>query len=257
MPLDVKHIWDACGEAFNRYTTASDSFSENIERPAVEQLIGDLNGARLLDLGCGSGPFSLRFAEKGSQVVGLDLSPTMIALAKEQAHERSVQADFRVADIREPLPFEDSAFDAVFTGTVLHYVENLPSFMKEVARVMKAPARFVASVLHPVSTARFPLADAVELEGPDPWEDCYFGPRHRAIETPWLGFGEVSSEGRRIYCYHHTISDYFNSLAAAGLAIRGLSEPGPPSEFATKNPSRYAQAMRLPVFLILRADKLQ
>jgi ubiquinone/menaquinone biosynthesis C-methylase UbiE len=256
MPLDVKRIWNACGEAFDRFTTASDSFANNIERPAIEQLIGNVHGARLLDLGCGSGTYSVSFAEQGGHVVGLDLSATMISLAQERAQQSGVEADFRVADIRAPLPFDDAEFDNVFTATALHYVEDLGAFMKEVARVMKPTARLVASVLHPMSTARFPLAGSEEVEGPDPWEGCYFGSPHRSIETPWLGFGEISSEGRRIFCHHHTTSDYFNALSSARLSITDLLEPAPPAEFAEKNLSRYDQAMRVPVFLIFKVEKM-
>ena len=256
MTLDVKPIWNACGEAFDCYTTASDSFADNIERPAIEQLIGEVDGARLLDLGCGSGTYSVSFAEEGSHVVALDLSATMISLAQERAHRQGVEADFRVADIREPLPFDDAQFDIVFTATALHYVENIEGFMKEVARVMKPTARLVASVLHPMSTARFPLAGSEEVEGPDPWAGWYFGSPHRSIETPWLGFGEVSSEGRRIFCHHHTTSDYFNALSSARLKLTDLLEPAPPTEFAAKNASRYDEAMRVPVFLIFKAEKM-
>ena len=84
MTLDVKKIWNACGEAFDRYTTAVDSFSANVERPAIESLIGDVSGTRILDLGCGSGTNSLWLAERGAHVVGLDLSHTMVSLAQER-----------------------------------------------------------------------------------------------------------------------------------------------------------------------------
>jgi SAM-dependent methyltransferase len=256
MPLAVKRIWNACGEAFDRFTTASDSFADNIERPAIEQLIGNLAGARLLDLGCGSGTYSVPFAAKGGQVAALDLSATMISLARERAQQRGVDADLRVADIREPLPFGEAEFDIVLTATALHYVEDIGALMKEVSRVMKPTGRVVASVLHPMSTARFPLAGSEEVEGPDPWEGWYFGSPHRSIETPWLGFGDVSNEGRRILCHHHTISDYFNALLSARLAITDLLEPTPSPEFANKNASRYDEAMRVPVFLILKAEKM-
>lgn len=257
MPLDVKRIWNACGEAFDRFTTAADSFSDNIERPTIERLIGDVTSVRLLDLGCGSGIYSVPFAGRGAHVTGLDLSQTMISLAEQQALQHGVQADFRVADIREPLPFGASQFDVIFTGTALHYVDDIETLMKEVARVMKPEARFVASVLHPMSTALFPLADSEEVEGLDPWEGWYFGSPLRSIETPWLGFGEVASEGRRISCYHHTVSDYFNAVSSAGLAMTELIEPTPPPEFAAKNADRYAQAMRVPVFLILKAQAVK
>jgi SAM-dependent methyltransferase len=209
---------------------------------------------RLLDLGCGSGTYSVWFAELGAQVVGLDLSETMISLAQAKANERGVQPDFRVADIREPLPFAEDEFDVVFTGTALHYVGDIEAVMKQVARVMKPGARLVASVLHPMSTALFPSSESEDVEGPNPWEGWYFGSPIRTIDTPWLGYAEVPREGRRICCHHHTVSDYFNALSSAGLTVTALLEPAPSLEFAAKNNDRYYQAMRVPVFLILRAE---
>ena len=255
MPLDVQRIWNACGEAFDRYTTAGDSFSDNIERPAVERLTGDVTGARILDLGCGSGPYSVWFAQRGAQVVGLDLSQTMISLAQKRARDQGVKADFRVADIRNTLPFVEAEFDLVFSATALHYVEDLTAAMKEIVRIMKPQARLVASVLHPMSTARFLLADSESVDGPDPWEGWYFGSPIRCIETPWLGFGDVSNEGRRIFCHHHTISDYFSAVSSAGLIVTEMLEPFPSPEFAAKNPARYDEAMRSPIYLILAAGR--
>ena len=127
--------------------------------------------------------------------------------------------------------------------------------MSEVARVMKPKAKLIASVLHPMSTARFARADVDEVEGPDPWEGWYFGSPLRSIETPWREFGEVAAEGRRISCYHHTVADYFNALSSAGLAVTALLEPEPSAEFASKNADRYYEAMRTPVFLIFRSEK--
>jgi SAM-dependent methyltransferase len=255
MPLDVRNIWNACGEAFDRYTTADDSFSDNIERPVIESLIGELTGNRVLDLGCGSGAYSLWFAGRGASVVGLDLSETMISIAQERS--RGIDADFRVSDIRDALPFNDHEFDLVFSATALHYVDNLTTTMTEVARVLKPAGLFLASVLHPMSTALFPLADSEIVEGPDPWEGWYFGSPVRCIETPWLGFGDISNEGRRIFCHHHTIADYVSSLTSAGMTITQILEPSPSADFAVKNPSRYDEAMRVPIYLILMARRGQ
>jgi SAM-dependent methyltransferase len=257
MPFDTKKIWDACGQAFDRFTTAGDSYSDNIERPAIEQLIGEVNGARVLDVGCGSGTYSAWLAKRGAQVFGVDLSSTMISLAHARARERGVELELSVADISKPLPFGEAEFDTVLTATALHYVENLGSALKEIARAMKAGAQLVASALHPMSTSRFP-ADLDALDSWDArhgWEARYFGSPTRVIETPWLGFGDVSSEGRRITCYHHTTADYFGAIRSAGLTITDLIEPRPPAGFAAKNPDRYNEAMRVPVYLIFRAVK--
>ena len=248
MPLDVRRIWDACGRAFDRFNSTSDSFSEIIERPAVERLVGNVAGARVLDLGCGAGPYSRWFAERGSQVSGLDLSETMLALATEKATERGVQIDFRIADIRDPLPFTDSEFDLVFSATALHYVEDLAGLFREIARVTKRTGHFVASVLHPMSTAYFPTLTENRRE------PQYFGEPSRSVETPWLDYGEVPDEGRRIVCHHHTTAEYFEAIASAGLRISNLIEPYPPEEYASRNAARYEEAMRVPVYLILKVE---
>ncbi|HLG14787.1 MAG TPA: class I SAM-dependent methyltransferase [Blastocatellia bacterium] len=258
MPTDVKRTWDACGAAFDRFTSAEDSYSYNIERPAIEALAGDVKDARVLDLGCGSGTFAVWLAEQGATVVGLDLSPVMISLAGENARRRGVQIDLRVGDINRRLTFADAEFDLVFSATALHYVEDLEGLMREAARVMKPGARFIASVLHPMSTAWFALPDSCDDSEAEQSESRprYFGAPCRVVETPWLDFGDVPSEGRRIACRHHTLSDYFRALARAGLTLTDLREPSPPPEFAMRNARRYEEATHLPLFLIFKAEAI-
>lgn len=249
MPLDVKRIWDACGRAFDRFNSASDSFSEIMERPAVARLVGNVAGALVLDLGCGAGPYSIWFAERGSRVSALDLSETMIALAGQKATERGLRIDFRIADVRQPLPFTDAEFDLVFTATALHYVEDLAGLFREIARVTKRTGHFVASVLHPMSTAYFPTVKVENQREPQ-----YFGEPARSLETPWLDYGEVPDEGRRIVCYHHTTAEYFDAIASAGLRVTNVCEPEPPAEYRSQNALRYEEAMRVPVYLILKVE---
>jgi SAM-dependent methyltransferase len=254
MPLDVRKTWDACGAAFDRFTTAEDSFSENIERPAIGSLAGALEGKRLLDLGCGAGGYSLWFAGRGAQVTGIDLSPVMVSIAEEKARRRGFDIRLRAADMNEGLPFEDGEFDIVFTATVLHYIENLAGAMKEAARVMNRDGMLIMSVLHPMSTSLFPQEGAQEIAPASRWEMRYFGAPRRMIETPWLDFGKVSSEGRRIVSYHRTVGDYFRALRRATLTVTDLIEPAPPAEFASKNAARYEEAMRVPIYLIFKAE---
>jgi SAM-dependent methyltransferase len=258
MSFDTKTTWDACGAAFDRYTSSEDSFSENIERPVIESLLGDLRGASALDLGCGSGVYATRLAARGAHVVGVDLSAAMIDLARERARAQGAALDWLVADISRPLPFADAQFDLLFTATVLHYVEDLSAVMREVARLLRPRGRLIASLLHPMSTARFPLhqGEAVKLDrwdGRAEWPARYFGAARRSIETPWLGFGEVKDAGHRLDCFHHTVSDYFAAVQSAGLCVTHLREPAPPAAFAATNAARYEEATSLPLYLIIEA----
>ena len=66
-------------------------------------LPADLTGTRLLDAGCGTGALSLEAARRGAEVVAIDVSPTLIGLARERtARVGSGRIDFRVGDMLDP-----------------------------------------------------------------------------------------------------------------------------------------------------------
>jgi len=58
--------------------------------------------ARVLDIGCGTGSLSVVLARLGHQVTGIDLSPTMISLAKEKAEKYGYQIEFQIMDASFP-----------------------------------------------------------------------------------------------------------------------------------------------------------
>jgi SAM-dependent methyltransferase len=98
-------------------------------------------GSRLLDVACGAGAFLSRAAARGFEVVGVDISPAAIELAKE----RLPGAELHVADA-ERLPFADSTFDLV---SCLGSLEHFPSPDRgaaEIARVMRADGRAIVFV---------------------------------------------------------------------------------------------------------------
>jgi len=90
-----------------------------------------------LDLGCGTGAFGLRLARIGFQMLGIDISPNAIRLASKIAREQGLDADFVVGDI-EKMPFQDSAFQFVFCGFVLHHVPHmLPQVLQQINHVVQ------------------------------------------------------------------------------------------------------------------------
>ncbi|TXM78456.1 magnesium protoporphyrin IX methyltransferase [Methylobacterium sp. WL69] len=67
-------------------------------------LPGDLTGKRVLDAGCGTGALSIEAARRGAEVVAIDVSPTLVGLARERLAERpeAARIDFRVGDMLDP-----------------------------------------------------------------------------------------------------------------------------------------------------------
>jgi SAM-dependent methyltransferase len=77
-------------------------------------------GSRALDIGCGAGPVTLTLAARGYDAIGVDISPTAIAMAEEHAAARGLHATFRVGDVLGL--DEDGAYDLVVDSHCLHCI---------------------------------------------------------------------------------------------------------------------------------------
>jgi SAM-dependent methyltransferase len=107
-------------------------------------------GKTVLDVGCGAGTDLVRFAKGGAIVTGVDLSPSAIALARQNVAQQGLAADVREAD-GETLPFEDNAFDLVFAHGVVQYTARDRALVDECRRVLKPGGTAVFQVYNRIS----------------------------------------------------------------------------------------------------------
>jgi len=103
---------------------------------AVVELLNASPGERILDLGCGDGILTAKFAEMGCHIVGVDGSAAQIEAA------RKLGLDARLMD-GEKLCF-DGEFDAVFSNAALHWMRNPEAVISGVWRALRPNGRFVA-----------------------------------------------------------------------------------------------------------------
>ncbi len=106
---------------------------------AFVRLSGLKPGARVLDLGCGSGTFTGLLAERGYDAAGLDISPKLIALARH----KFPQIDFHEGDA-ENTPFDAESFDGVLLSGLIHHFPDPRRLVAEVYRLLKRGGHFVA-----------------------------------------------------------------------------------------------------------------
>jgi glycosyltransferase involved in cell wall biosynthesis/SAM-dependent methyltransferase len=98
-------------------------------------LLGDVQNKVVLDLGCGSGEEVVPLVQRGAQVIGIDISPDLIAVAHERLLKHGVHADVRVGSAYETgLP--DASVDVVFCMSLLHHLE-IGCVKKEIIRLLK------------------------------------------------------------------------------------------------------------------------
>jgi SAM-dependent methyltransferase len=195
--------YDSFAESYSR-DNESNLFNGYYERPAMIGLAGDVRGRRVLDAGCGSGPLSAALRERGAIVTGLDSSPAMVALARQRLGD---DAELYVADLSQPLPFDDGSYDDVVASLVLHYLQDWTAPLRELRRVLVPGGRLLVSVNHPiVFPAAYPDGD-------------YFAATRHSDEYTFDGQTAVLTYWHRPL---HAMSDAFTR---AGFRISVISEP--------------------------------
>jgi len=124
--------FDPLAKTYDRwYDTAEGAMYDRLEKQAVsELLLKNVNGKKLLDVGCGTGHWSNFFSQLGFTVTGVDISLEMIRVADKKNVRK---ASFMVADAHH-LPFEDGAFDVSVAITTLEFVRNPAGVIHEMAR---------------------------------------------------------------------------------------------------------------------------
>lgn len=195
--------YDAFADAYAR-ANENGLFTRWYARPAVLDLLGDVAGRRILDAGCGSGPLLADLRDRGATVVGFDASPEMIRLARKRLGD---DIALSVADLTQPLPYEDEAFGDAAAVLVLHYLEDWSMPLQELRRVLKPGGRIVVVVNHPIiPPVMYP---EVNYFATVPNEEDYDFDGVSATLTIW----------------YRPLSAMSESFTAAGLRIVSISEP--------------------------------
>lgn len=246
--------WNRMAEAYEAFTTGEDSYSGCIEWPCVRQMLPEIKDKRALDLGCGTGHFTFLLEEYNPRkLVGVDLSPAMLNIAKKKAAEKRSAAQFVCMDACAYRPEE--AFDLIFSSTLTHYIQDLDGFFQHIGDMLAPGGTCVLSVMHPVYSAQYPARhDDGSLPGDEEWVVRYLDPSERAYVQPWIEFNDDIPDFLS-QSYHHTFSAYLNAGIRGGLTLSETREPLPPPEWERQYPGRYQAFVETPSFLIMRWTK--
>jgi ubiquinone/menaquinone biosynthesis C-methylase UbiE len=241
-PTEAHEVYDETAAAYATGNPSADARAA-YEWPAVREVLSDVDGLRVLDVGTGTGHYAAWLAERGAEVVGLDAAAGML----REARTRTDDPRFVRGDLRAVLPFPDAAFDLVVSQLVLDHVADWDHVFAEFARLLRPGGSVVVSVDHPFTTYY-----VVDEEPPEVGNATAESADYYAVERFEKVWPHADGEGEtRLPVYHRPLAEVTRPLFDAGLALTDLREPAPERD---AEHLRYF-AERTPRFLVVRAEK--
>jgi 2-polyprenyl-3-methyl-5-hydroxy-6-metoxy-1,4-benzoquinol methylase len=234
---------------------AGDLWHRSLIDPPLLKLVGEVAGLRVLDLACGNGYLSRRFARQGATVTGVDASAPTIALAQAREDREPLGVTYHVGDAAHLDMLADGSFDLVVSNMALMDIEDAAGAIQEAARILRPQGRFIFSISHPCFDKVNTSGWAIERIYPNTtiWRKMS---RYREIavdDLPWLKVGDQPIITR---AHHRPLSWYFQALRAAGLVVAALEEPEPTEEFLA-NEVQAAWIAEIPLHCVIEAWKIR
>lgn len=246
--------WQSNAEAFTQLINGKGTpHHQKILNPCIEQLMGNVEGRRILDAGCGEGYLSRYYAQKGAEVIAVDFSSELIEIGKRYSKELPIT--FLIGDLCSLETLHDEDFDIILCNLVLLNLDCLEKSLQEFHRLLRPKGFVVFSIVHP----------AFNIYGPGHWEvgvkDSESGRRKGKFFVMDQYFLEKeyrfrwktrSGEGfpEEFSFFHRTIATYIKTLLRIGFRLTGFEEPRP-----IINAPFFERERRIPFFLVIRAEK--
>lgn len=181
--------------AYNQWAASYDSDPNPhtlLEHSWVVKAVNAQKDDIILDAACGTGRYTKEFVSKSRRVTGLDFSPPMLAIARNQC----AGARFIKGDITRELQFPSNHYDKINCAQALKHIRRLSPVMKEFFRILKPAGTFTFSVTHPDMN----------------WEG------YRIVVRPSFTLAEQSD------IYQHRFCDYFEAIESAGFQTLSISQ---------------------------------
>jgi len=199
---------------WTRYTTAGDY---GLRRPTTSvelgpgdvdgldrKLLGDVEGMRMLDLGCGAGHSAVALAKQGARVVAIDSDESQVALTREAAEREEVHVEAHHGDLADLAFLQADIFDAIIAVHSLAAIADVGRLFRQTHRLLKTDRPIVVTVPHPAALM-------VSADEPKTVSSDY------AAEAP-LGEGHYLT-------HRHGIGHLFTQLHRANYRVDTLLEP--------------------------------
>jgi 2-polyprenyl-3-methyl-5-hydroxy-6-metoxy-1,4-benzoquinol methylase len=216
-----------------------------IEKPALFSLVPDLNGKKILDLGCGYGENCKEFLKLGARkVVGVDISQKMLDIAEIENKEETISYINLSMEEIEQL---NETFDVVTSSLAFHYIKEFDTLVKNIYNLLNPGGHLIFSQENPINTC---------FSSGSRWTKDEEG------NVVCANLYQYSMDGKRlskwfvddVIKYHRTFSSIINSLVTVGFRIEKMLEPIPSEEVMNRYPA-YKKDIHKPDFWLIKVCK--
>ncbi|NVM55014.1 MAG: class I SAM-dependent methyltransferase [Candidatus Helarchaeota archaeon] len=107
---------------------------------------GIVKPCKAIDLGCGAGNYTIYFASLGFNIIGIDISPSAIEAAKENANKKKVKCNFLVSDVLGDLEDLRQTFDFAYDWELLHHIfpEKRKKYVENVHSILNPRGKYLS-----------------------------------------------------------------------------------------------------------------
>lgn len=241
----------------NLLENSTNSYQKTLILPNLLRLVEAKKGERILDLACGQGFFAREFAKSGARVIGVDIAPELIEIAKQDKSSPRGEAgvEYHVAPAHKLIFLHNESVDKILMILSLQNIENTNEVIKEISRILKPKGKLYLVLNHPAF--RIPKASS--------WGwDNKLNLQYRRLD----GYLSESKEPIQMHpgdnprdktiSFHRPLQFYFKALGKNGLFVSRLEEwiSNKTSAAGPKKEAEDHARHEFPLFLFLEAVKI-
>ena len=256
--------WNPIADKWNHAIKDGNWFHKYLIYPVILDLLGDVRGRKILDVGCGNGHLSHMLDAKGALATGVDKSGEMVKVCRQRYRE----IPFEEMDVAEAAdcPWK---FDCAIFNNSLQDMERYQDGIRNVHDMLVPGGELIIVVKHPCFHPRLAengwklqfendgscsmtghgLTSLLEQE--QPYTGLYFAMDNYYTNDPhnrtWFGESTTS--------FTRTLEEYFGAVVSSGFAVKKILEPRPLPEGRAEQEGLYDLLTRIPNFIVMFATR--
>lgn len=254
----VARAWDRNADRWTRDVRAGfDVYRELYTFPAFLAFMPSIDRKDVIDLGCGEGSNTRRFAQLGGQMTGIDLSREMIERAVDQERKEPLGITYEVGSFASLKGHEEQTFDCALSTMALMDGPDFPGAVAAAYRVLRPGGTLCFSVLHPCFVTP-QIMWLVDQDGIHQglrvgryFDQAPFVERRRFSKRP----NPEDAPMFHVPRFPRTLSDYLNPLCEVGFRIAKIAEPRPDEAVSAQHAWLKRWRDHAPLVLFVSATK--